>query len=204
MTRARPRLADTLSNHNFRLYASAQFLHAAGMWAHRIAELWLVYEITDSALAVGIATSARAGASIVLAPVAGTLADRVDRRLLLSSTQFAKALTAGGLAAAAVAMGEDIPLGLLYGAIMVLGVVGAIDTPLRRAFVRDVVQGRVAAMYGVVFVGARAVGGPLLGWLVDAFGSSTALVAVGLGTTACAAVAAVALASRPLSRSDRA
>ena len=58
-------------------------------------------------------------------------------------------------------------------------------------------QGRVAAMYGVVFVGARAVGGPLLGWLVDAFGSSTALVAVGLGTTACALLSSLAIRRRP-------
>ncbi len=44
-------------------------------------------------------------------------------------------------------------------------------------------QGRVAAAYGVVFVGARAVGGPLLGWMVDALGSQQALVVVGVGTT---------------------
>lgn len=133
------RLSDTLRNRNFRRYAGAQFLHGAGMWAHRIAELWLVYEITGTALWVGLATAARTGSSIVLAPLAGTLADRVDRRILLASTQLAKAIAAGPLAVAVFVLGDHVPLALLFGVIALLGVIGAIDTPLRRAFVRDVV-----------------------------------------------------------------
>ena len=133
------RLAGTLSNPNFRRYSGAQFLHGAGMWAHHLAEVWLVYEITGSAFAVGLTVAVRSGLAVVLAPLAGTLADRKDRRSLLASTQAAKALTAGGLAIVALAMGDDLPLAVLFGAVGVLGVVGAIDTPLRRAFVRDVV-----------------------------------------------------------------
>ena len=133
------RLAGTLSNPNFRRYAGAQFLHGAGMWAHHLAEVWLVYEITGSALAVGLTVAVRSGLAVVLSPLAGTLADRKDRRILLASTQASKAVVASGLAVLALAMGEDLPLAALFGAIAVLGVVGAIDTPLRRAFVRDVV-----------------------------------------------------------------
>ena len=133
------RLAGTLSNPNFRRYAGAQFLHGAGMWAHHLAEVWLVYEITGKAFMVGLTVAVRSGLAVVLAPLAGTLADRKDRRSLLASTQASKAVVAGGLAVLALAMGEDLPLALLFGAITVLGVIGAIDTPLRRAFVRDVV-----------------------------------------------------------------
>ena len=60
-------------------------------------------------------------------------------------------------------------------------------------------QGRVSAAYGVVFVGARAVGGPVLGWMVDAFGSRVALVAVGIGTTAFALLGLAAVAQSRLS-----
>ena len=133
------RLAGTLSNPNFRRYAGAQFLHGAGMWAHHLAEVWLVYEITGSAFAVGLTVAVRSGLAVVLSPLAGTLADRRDRRRLLASTQASKALVASGLAAVASAMGEDLPLEVLFGAVGALGVIGAIDTPLRRAFVRDVV-----------------------------------------------------------------
>ena len=133
------RLAGTLRNPNFRRYAGAQFLHGAGMWAHHLAEVWLVYEITGKALAVGLTVAVRSGLAVVLSPLAGTMADRMDRRILLAFTQASKAIVAGGLAVVALAMGEDLPLSVLFGAITVLGVVGAIDTPLRRAFVRDVV-----------------------------------------------------------------
>ena len=133
------RLAGTLSNPNFRRYAGAQFLHGAGMWAHHLAEVWLVYEITGSALAVGLTVAVRSGLAVVLSPLAGTLADRKDRRTLLASTQASKAVVASGLAVLALAMGEDLPLAVLFGAITLLGVIGAVDTPLRRAFVRDVV-----------------------------------------------------------------
>ncbi len=132
-------LAETLRNPNFRRYASAQFLHGAGMWAHHLAEVWLVYELTGKALAVGLTVAVRSGLAVVLAPLAGTLADRMDRRMLLASTQASKAVVASGLAVVALTMGEDLPLAVLFGAITVLGVIGALDTPLRRAFVRDVV-----------------------------------------------------------------
>ena len=133
------RLAGTLSNPNFRRYAGAQFLHGAGMWAHHLAEVWLVYEITGSAFVVGLTIAIRSGSAVVLAPLAGTLADRMDRRVLLASTQASKAVVAATLALLALAMREDLPLAVLFGAVAVLGVIGAIDTPLRRAFVRDVV-----------------------------------------------------------------
>ena len=165
MRTALGRLTSTLGNPNFRRYAGAQFLHATGMWAHRIAELWLVYEITGKALWVGISITVRSGLAVVLSPLAGTLADRVDRRLLLASTQVSKAVVASGLAAAAIAMGEDLQLGLLFGTIALLGVVGAIDTPLRRAFVRDVVTveglGRAARLHTPVMSTGRFLGGGL-------------------------------------------
>ncbi len=165
MRSALGRLASTLGNPNFRRYAGAQFLHAAGMWAHRAAELWLVYVITGSALWVGISTAVRSGLAVVLSPVAGTLADRFDRRRMLASTQFAKAIVASGLAMVTIAMGEDVPLGLLFGAITVLGVIGALDTPLRRAFVRDVVTAdginRAARLHTSVMSTGRFLGGGL-------------------------------------------
>ena len=103
-------LADTLSNPNFRRYAGAQFLHGAGMWAHHLAEVWLVYEITGSAFWVGLTVTVRSGLAVVLAPVAGAMADRMDRRRLLASTQTSKAVVASVLAVTALAMGEDLPL----------------------------------------------------------------------------------------------
>ncbi len=182
-------LADTLSNANFRRYATAQFLHGAGMWAHHLAEVWLVYEITGSAFAVGLTVAVRSGLAVVLAPVAGTLADRRDRRVLLASTQASKAVVASGLAVLALAMGEDLPLAVLFAAVALLGAIGAIDTPLRRAFVRDVViadgVNRAARLHTSVMSVGRFLGSGAawlflslsLSWACFAINGATSLVA---------------------------
>jgi MFS family permease len=184
------RLADTLSNPNFRRYAGAQFLHGAGMWAHHLAEVWLVYEITGRAFAVGLTVAVRSGSAVVLAPLAGTLADRMDRRRLLASTQAAKAVVASALALLALAMGRDLPLAVLFGAVAVLGVIGAIDTPLRRAFVRDVVMAdridRAARLHTSVMSVGRFLGSGAA-WLLLSLSASWACFAVNGATSLIAA-----------------
>ena len=191
MRSALDRLAGTLRNPNFRRYAGAQFLHGAGMWAHHLAEVWLVYEITGSAFAVGMTVTVRSGSSVVLAPLAGTLADRMDRRRLLALTQASKALVAGALAVAAVAMGDDLSLTVLFGAIAVLGVIGALDTPLRRAFVRDVVMAdgvdRAARLHTSVMSTGRFLGSGLA-WLFLSVSASWACFAVNGATSLLAAL----------------
>ena len=185
------RLADTLGNPNFRRYASAQFLHGAGMWAHHLAEVWLVYEITDSAFVVGLTIAVRSGSAVVLAPVAGTLADRMDRRRLLASTQASKAAVAGTLALLALAMGRDLPLAVLFGAVAVLGVIGAIDTPLRRAFVRDVVMAdridRAARLHTSVMSVGRFLGSGAA-WLFLSLSAAWACFAVNGATSLLASM----------------
>ena len=184
------RLADTLSNPNFRRYAGAQFLHGAGMWAHHLAEVWLVYAITDSAFVVGLTVAVRSGSSVVLAPVAGTLADRMDRRRLLAATQASKAVVASGLALLALGMQEDLPLAVLFAAVAVLGVIGAIDTPLRRAFVRDVVLAdgvdRAARLHTSVMSVGRFLGSGAA-WLFLSLSAAWACFAVNGATSLLAA-----------------
>ena len=89
-------------------------------------------------------------------------------------------------------------------AILVVGTFGGGFLSLANGSVQSAadprLQGRVSAAYGVVFVGARAVGGPILGWLVDAFGSRVALVTVGIFTAACALIGLLAVARTRSSR----
>ncbi|MCE2516088.1 MAG: MFS transporter [Acidobacteria bacterium] len=179
-----------MSNPNFRRYAGAQFLHGAGMWAHHLAEVWLVYAITDSAFVVGLTVAVRSGSSVVLAPVAGTLADRMDRRRLLAATQASKAVVASGLALLALGMQEDLPLAVLFAAVAVLGVIGAIDTPLRRAFVRDVVLAdgvdRAARLHTSVMSVGRFLGSGAA-WLFLSLSAAWACFAVNGATSLLAA-----------------
>ena len=111
---------------------------------------------------------------------------------------LAALLVVFGAAIVPLAAVQNIPVALV--AFFVVGACGGGFLSLANSSVQTAadprLQGRVAATYGVVFVGSRAVGGPLLGWMVDALGSRTALVAVGIGTAACALLSSLAIHRR--------
>ena len=133
-------LTEALRSRSFRRYSGLLILQGAGKSAQEIAVLWLVYKITGTALSVGFAVAVGAGSQAALSPLAGVLIDRVNRRRLLVGVQGTKAVIVGGLAAVVFAEGSGASLWLLYAVITTLGMILAIDKPLRKAFVRDVVS----------------------------------------------------------------
>src|SRR5438034_11775733 len=62
----------------------------AAAWALIVTRGWLVYDMTDSSMAVGLVTFAAMAPLVLVPPFAGVLADRVDRRTLLSWTSAIK------------------------------------------------------------------------------------------------------------------
>ena len=124
----------------------------------------------------------------------GSVMMAASRRKGLGS--LAILLAAFGVAVVPLAAVNQLAVGMAV--IFVVGAIGGGFLSLSNASVQTAadprLQGRVSAVYGVVFVGARAVGGPILGWMVDSFGSQTALVAVGVATVAFALLASLAIA----------
>jgi MFS family permease len=120
---------------NFRLFFYGQTLGIIGYWVQQIAMSWLVYRLTGSALLLGATAFAGQIAVLVLAPFGGLWADRVDRRRLLIVTQAAAAVPAFALALLAwldvVEVWHVIVLASL------LGVVIAIDAPIRQSFLPE-------------------------------------------------------------------
>ena len=81
-----------LRHRNFRLFVSGQSISLIGTWMTRIATSWLVYRLTGSALLLGIVGFAGQIPTFLLAPFAGVLVDRVNRRKLLVWTQVLAAI----------------------------------------------------------------------------------------------------------------
>ena len=69
-----------LKHRNFRLFFGGQSISLIGTWMTRIATSWLVYKLTKSSLMLGTVGFAGQIPSFVLAPLAGVVVDRVDRR----------------------------------------------------------------------------------------------------------------------------
>ena len=86
---------------NYRLWFAGALVSNVGTWMQRIAQDWLVLtELTDDdATAVGITMALQFGPQLLLLPVTGLVADRMDRRRLLMLTQIAMAMLGLGMAA---------------------------------------------------------------------------------------------------------
>ena len=76
-----------LRHRNFRLFFGGQSISLIGTWMTRIATSWLVYRLTKSSLLLGTVGFAGQIPTFLLAPLAGVIVDRIDRRKVLVWTQ---------------------------------------------------------------------------------------------------------------------
>src|SRR6202020_2422897 len=88
-----------LRHPNFRLFFGGQSISLIGTWMTRIATAWLVYRLTKSALLLGTVSFAGQIPTFLLAPFAGVLVDRMNRRNVLVWTQVLAMVQSLALAA---------------------------------------------------------------------------------------------------------
>ena len=154
---------------NFRLFFFGQSLGIIGYWVQQIAMSWLVYRLTGSAWLLGVTAFAGQIAVLVLAPFGGLWADRVDRRKLLLVTQSAAAVPAFTLAA--LAHLDVVEVWHVIVMASALGVVMAIDAPIRQSFLPEMVPARsdlpsAIAFNSGMYNAARMIGPTIAGVLL--------------------------------------
>lgn len=171
---------SSLSFRNYRLWFAGALVANVGTWMQRVAQDWLVLtELTDeSGVAVGITTALQFAPFLVLSAWAGLLADRFDRRKLLVATQVAQGVLAAGLGA--LVLSGHAQLWQVYVFAGLLGVVSAIDAPVRQTFVAELVPAarlsNAVGLNSASFNAARLIGPGLAGLLIAAVGSGWVFV----------------------------
>lgn len=136
----RPPWSQTFSSlkiRNYRIFASANLLAVIAVWMQRVAQDWMVLELSGSVTSVGITVFMQFIPSLVLMPLGGILADRYSKRLILMISQGA----AGALAAvmAVLALTGHLQVWHIYVIAFVLGLVVVADQPARQVFVNELV-----------------------------------------------------------------
>ncbi len=154
---------------NFRLFFGGQTISLVGTWMTRVATSWLVYRLTGSALLLGTVSFAGQIPTFLLAPFAGVIVDRLDRRQVLVWTQAISMLQS--LALAALTLSGHITISWLLVMSVMQGCVNAFDMPGRQSFMvmmvddkRDL-QNAIAINSSMVNV-ARLIGPSLAGMLI--------------------------------------
>jgi MFS family permease len=160
---------------NYRIWFAGALISNVGTWMQRIAQDWLVFDdlSRNDSTAMGIVMALQFVPQILLAPYVGLLADRLDRRRLLYFTQSAMAVLAAGLGA--LVLSGAAQLWHVYLFALALGVVTALDGPVRQTFVSNLVSDRdlpnAVALNSMSFNSARLIGPAIAGVLVAAVGS---------------------------------
>ena len=168
-------LFRALSHRNFRLFFFGQGLSLIGTWLQQVAMSWLTYRLSGSALLLGVVTFCQYIAVLLLAPVAGVLADRIDRRralLITQSVMLAQALTLAVLTASG-----KVEVWHVAALALVLGCASAFDIPLRHAMIARLVGDRshlpnAIALNSLLINCARVVGPAIAGILIAAVGEA--------------------------------
>jgi MFS family permease len=163
---------------NYRLFITGQIISISGRWMQTTAQAWLVLRLSNSPFALGLVTTLQFLPVMLLALYGGVLADRLPKRRTMLVTQsllLAQATIFGLLVAS-----ETVQLWHIYVLAAMQGCVQAIDTPVRQAFVAEMV-GReeltnAIALNSMTFNSGRIIGPALAGFLIARFGVAPALL----------------------------
>jgi MFS family permease len=161
-----------LRHRNFQLFFAGQAISLIGTWMQTVAQSWLVYRMTGSALLLGTVGFASQIPVFIMAPIGGIVADRHNRRRVVIGTQCSSMILAAILAF--LTLSGRIHVWQIMVLAAGLGVVNAFDIPARQAFLIDMV-GRedllnAIALNSSMFNGARIIGPAIAGILVASIG----------------------------------
>lgn len=122
---------------NYRYFTIAHFIAVIALWMQRIAQDWIVLQLSGSVTAVGITVALQFAPTLLLGPWGGVLADRFSKRTLLMIAQSAAAVLAGIMAV--LALSGALQVWHVYVVALVLGLVTVVDQPARQVFVNELV-----------------------------------------------------------------
>jgi MFS family permease len=193
-------ISRALRSRNYRLFFAGQGLSLIGTWMTQTAVIWLVYQLTNSALLLGVVGFAQQIPNFLLSPFAGVWIDRWNRHQTLIVTQSLSLLQSAALTGLAFA--GIIDIGHIIALSIFQGIVNAVDVPARQSFVVELVDrredlGNAIALNSSMFSGARLIGPAIAGLLIAATGVTTCFA---VDTVSYVAVIAGLLAMRLHSR----
>jgi predicted MFS family arabinose efflux permease len=172
----------TLKQRNFAWYFAGSSIGLIGIWGQRLTISWLAWEFTRSGFWLGVVVAADLLPTIFFAPIAGVVADRVNRHRMMFVTQFLGMLQA--LTLAALAFSGLLDIWCLVGLTMFIGIVWAFNTAARLSMVPNLLEPQhvpsAVAMDSAIFNLARFIGPMVAGYLIAGVGAGPTFLINGI------------------------
>ncbi|HUP83428.1 MAG TPA: MFS transporter [Candidatus Limnocylindria bacterium] len=157
---------------NFRLFWAGMLVSLIGTWMQQVGQAWLVLQLTDDPLALGLVAMAQFGPILFLGPIGGILADSISKRKALMVTQTCAGLLA--LVLAVLYVTGHVQVWHIFVLAMGLGIVNSFDMPIRQAFVIEMVGrpdiANAVALNSTVFNITRIIGPAIAGLTIAGIG----------------------------------
>jgi MFS family permease len=189
---------------NFRLFIAGQLLSSIGTWMQWVAAPWLVLQLTDSGVALGIDTALGSLPILLFGLWGGVIADRFDNRKIQLWTQSLYAVLAFALFALDAT--DVVRVWQVYLLSFLGGVVAAVDMPTRQTFYLEMVGPEdltnAMSLNTATFTGSRIVGPVIAGAMVATVGTAPVFLVNGI-TYLAVVVALLAMRVRELHGRDR-
>ncbi len=171
---------------NYQIFFGAQFISLIGTWMQMVSQGYLAFQLTHSALWVGIAAAAGHIPSTIFALVGGTLVDKYPKKDILRITAFLQFILASLLGILVIT--GHINLSILMILSFAMGTVNALNQPARIALPHELVDREhlhsAIALNMSMFNSARIVGPAIAGWVIYAFGIGWAFLLNGISCLA--------------------
>jgi MFS family permease len=162
----------SLGIRNFRLFFIGQSISEIGSWMQKMAQAWLILELTDSGTWLGVTLAAQQIPTLLITTWAGLLADRQRKRTILIWTASAGAVPA--LALGLLVYTGHATMEVVLVLALVTGVIDAIERPARQAFPGELVDSahlaNAVTLSNVMQNSGKAVGPAVAGVLISVVG----------------------------------
>ncbi|MGE0652139.1 MAG: MFS transporter [Alphaproteobacteria bacterium] len=169
-------ITRALGQRNFRIYTYGASVSLVGTWVQRVAQGWLTWELTHSFVWLGVIAAAELLPSVVLAPVAGAITDRIDRKMLAVLSQILACLQAATLSA--LIYFDLMNIWVLLALAAFVGGVFSFSMAVRLAIFPSLVErphiSSAIAINAAIFNLARFIGPALGGFLIANWGMAFA------------------------------
>jgi len=167
-----PKMVAALHHRNFRLFWFGQMISLVGTWMQNVARGWLVLQMTNSPFLLGLVSMIGTLPVLFVAPIGGALADKLNKRTVVISTQITAMLLAFALAT--LILTKHVQYWHIVVLASILGVTMAIDAPTRQSFIVEMVGKKdllnAIALNSSIFNLARILGPALAGLIISAIG----------------------------------